>query len=59
MIRELIGRWLMPDLDMGAAGPIYGGIDWIDGPDDDDDDENAAEGFNEPTESEPEDDEEE
>lgn len=33
-------------------------IDWIDGPDDDDD-ENAAEGFNEPTESEPEDDEEE
>lgn len=56
MIREFIGRWLVPEINLGG-GPYAGSfvvsdIDWIDGPDEDDD-EFAFEGFNEPTESEP------
>lgn len=41
-----------------ACGPLAACIDWIDG-EDEDDDENAREGFNEPLDSEPEDEDEE
>ena len=48
MIWRWLGEYLCPiDIDP---------VDWIDGPDEDDD-ENAREGFNEPNESKPEDEE--